>query len=313
MTYSIVAIDPEAGQIGVAVQSHYFGVGAMVPWARPGVGVVATQSVVRAEYGPALLDLLAGGMEPEMALCSLTSKDSGVAVRQVAVLGVDGRGATHTGEGCIPHQGHAVGDGVRAQANLVAGEAVWTSMVETFLSTRGSLAHRLLAAMDAAQEAGGDLRGQQAAALRIVRTESTGDLGADTILDLRVDDHPEPLVELRRLAETSAAMSGLVRMLEEPGLLIGETATSRKAVDAALAELERAQEILGSGNREPSVWQGLLLARFGDSDGARAAFRSVGGASRTTRELLSSLAAAGMWSGPPQELLALVPERESRQ
>lgn len=305
MTYSIVALDAEAGQIGVAVQSHYFGVGALVPWARPGVGVVATQSVVRAEYGPGLLDLLEAGRDPEDALAALVAADPGAAVRQVAVLRADGQSAGHTGEGCIAHAGHAVGHGVRAQANLVAGERVWTSMVETFAAAQGSLAERMLAALDAAQEAGGDLRGQQAAALHIVRTEATGDLGADTVLDLRVDDHVSPLAELRRLATTATALAGLVGMLEEPGLLIGEPTASASAVAAAVAELERAQRILGPGNVEPTVWRGLLLARNGDLAGAETALGGAAAVSPAVPQLLESLATAGMWQHPVHELRRL--------
>ncbi|GAA1858814.1 DUF1028 domain-containing protein [Microbacterium koreense] len=305
MTYSILALDPEAGQIGVAVQSHYFGVGSLVPWARPGVGVVATQSVVRAEYGRDLLDELAAGRDPQQALDELVAADDGEAVRQVAVLRIDGVGATHTGSGCIASAGHAVGSLARGQANLVAGPAVWEGMLDVFENSAGTLASRMLDALDAAQDAGGDLRGQQAAALKIVSTTDTSDLGADTVLDLRVDDHPAPLAELRRLASAATALSGLVAMLEHPGLLIGDATAAEDAVANAVGELERAQRILGDANLEPTVWRGLILARFGDRTGAANALSAAASHDPAVTQLLASLAGAGMWQSPMDDLLAL--------
>lgn len=305
MTYSILALDREAGLIGVAVQSHYFGVGSLVPWARAGVGVVATQSVVRAAYGTELLDALEAGETPEAAIAAAIARDAGRAARQIAVLGIDGRGAAHTGDGCIAAAGHLVADGLTVQANLVTGDAVWRGMAEAFAGTAGPLERRMLAALDAAEAAGGDLRGRQAAAITIVRTTGSGDLGADIVLDLRVDDHPEPLVELRRLARSAGALAGLVRMLEEPGLLTGPPIASRESIERTLDELALAQAVLGETNGEPSAWAGLLLARVGRDDEATAAFARATAAGLATAALLRSLAAAGMWIGDPDRLVRL--------
>ncbi|MDH6182455.1 putative Ntn-hydrolase superfamily protein [Microbacteriaceae bacterium SG_E_30_P1] len=311
MTYSIVAVDADAGQMGVAVQSHYFGVGSLVPWARPGVGVVATQSVVRAAYGPILLDLVEGGATAADALAEAVAADPGQGIRQVAVLSASGDAAAHTGDGCIAAAGHIVGEGFSAQANLVTGSAVWLSMAEAFTTTSGDLAHRLLASLDAAQSAGGDLRGMQAAAVRIVSTIATGDLATDTILDIRVDDHEDPLRELRRLSVASGALAGLVRMLEEPGLLSGPMTAAPGAVVTALQELETAQTTLGPANGEPSIWAGLLLARLGRPDAAASRFRRAASSGIDPAPLLRSLAAAGMWTGDPEDLVALATERPS--
>ena len=305
MTYSIVAIDREAGQMGVAVQSHYFGVGALVAWARPGIGVVATQSVVRAAYGPDLLDALAEGARPDEALTHQVASDSGAAVRQVAVLDAAGRVAVHTGGACIPSAGHVTGDGFGVQANLVAAPAVWLEMRDVFLASTGTLADRMLDALDAAESAGGDLRGRQAAALRVVTTSSTGDLAADTVVDVRVDDSAEPLGELRRLVRASKALSGLVRLLAEPGLLSGAMTASPGIVDAALDELSLAQEILGDANGEPSAWSGLLLARLGRTDAAAEHFAAARRRGLDPAPLLRSLSAAGMWPHDLDGLLRL--------
>lgn len=307
MTYSIVAIDREAGEVGVAVQSHYFGVGSLVPWARPGTGAVATQSVVRAGYGPELLDAIDAGRPPEDALRERVAADPGAGLRQVAAIDASGRVAVHTGTACIAAAGHRTGDGVSVQANLVAGEAVWVSMLDAFCAGTGSLVERMLEALDAAEAAGGDLRGRQAAAIRVVRTASSGDLAADTVLDVRVDDHPEPLVELRRLARASTALSGLVRLLEEPGLLGGPMTAAPAVVDAALAELDAAQRLLGSANGEPSAWSGLLLARLGRHEEARRHLARSAEAGLAPAALLRSLAAAGMWPGDVEDLVRLAP------
>lgn len=306
MTYSIVAIDREAGLMGVAVQSHYFGVGSLVPWAWAGVGVVATQSVVRAAYGPELLDAMAAGEAPATALAGFLALDPGRELRQVAVLDALGRVAAHTGTSCIAAAGHAIDDGVSVQGNLLASSDVWPAMHRAYLDGAGRpLADRLLDALDAGEAAGGDLRGRQAAAIKIVRIEPTGDLAQDLVLDVRVDDDPEPLVELRRLATAATALAGLVGLLEEPGLLSGPVTASESVVAAALAELEHAQGILGTTNGEPSAWSGLLLARLGRTDEARAAFSVAAAAGLDAGPLLRSLADAGMWPGDVEELIRL--------
>jgi uncharacterized Ntn-hydrolase superfamily protein len=202
MTYSIVGRDPATGELGVAVQSRAFNTGAAVPWAAPGIGVVATQSFTERSYGPLGLELLRAGKSPEEALAELVAADDKPQYRQVAVLDSEGRVAVHVGEACIPAAGYASGDGFSAQANMVASERVWESMAEAFESAQGPLEERLLDALDAAEAAGGDWRGRQAAGIVVVAGEGQP---WERQVDLRVDDHPEPLAELRRLARLGRA------------------------------------------------------------------------------------------------------------
>jgi len=196
VTYSIVARDPETGELGVAVQSRAFNTGAVVPWGEPGVGVVATQSYTEASYGPLGLELLRGGKSPEEALAELVAADDDSAYRQVAILDAEGRVAVHVGEACIPAAGFVSGAGFSAQANMVDSERVWESMAEAFESSEGPLADRLLEALDAAEAAGGDWRGRQAGGILVVGSEGKP---WEREVDLRVDDHADPLGELRRL------------------------------------------------------------------------------------------------------------------
>jgi uncharacterized Ntn-hydrolase superfamily protein len=198
MTYSIVARDTETGELGVGIQSRAFASGAVVPWVAPGVGAVATQAYGEKSYGPLGLDLLRAGKTPKLALDGLRAADPGAQTRQVAILAADGEVAAHTGEDCIPAAGHLTGHGVSAQANCVDSARVWESMVEAFESATGTLARRILAALDAAEAAGGDWRGKQAAGLVVAPVEGPP---WQRITDLRIDDHPEPLAELRRLLD----------------------------------------------------------------------------------------------------------------
>jgi uncharacterized Ntn-hydrolase superfamily protein len=196
LTYSIVARDAESGELGVAVQSRAFACGAPVMWARPGVGAVATQAFGERSYGPLGLDLLAAGKTPEQALAALVAADPDSEVRQVAILSTDGTVAAHTGGSCIPDAGHQTGEGYSVQANIMQSPEIWPAMAEAFESAGGSLARRMLTALEAAQEAGGDWRGMQAAGMLVVPVEGKP---GEVATDLRVDDHPEPLKELRRL------------------------------------------------------------------------------------------------------------------
>jgi uncharacterized Ntn-hydrolase superfamily protein len=211
VTYSIVARDPETGELGVAVQTRAFAVGNAVPWALPKVGAVATQSFTERSYGPLALELLRIGRTPEDALAGLVRADPQEAVRQVGVIDAQGRTAAHTGELCIPEAGHITGDGFSVQANMMRSAAVWPAMAEAYTSATGSLPQRLLAALDAAEAAGGDFRGQQSAAMLVVAGETTGRTWDEHVVDVRVDDHAEPLAELRRLVGMTEAYRGLVR------------------------------------------------------------------------------------------------------
>jgi uncharacterized Ntn-hydrolase superfamily protein len=204
VTYSIVGRDEASGHLGVAVQSRAMGVGSVCSWARPGVGAIATQSFTERSYGPLGLDLLAAGASPEDALAQLLEADDRCDFRQVAFLAADGRTAAHTGAACIPECGHIGRSGVSAQGNMLASPAVWPAAADTFEGTEGPLAERLLAALDAAEAAGGDFRGRESASLLVVSGDPA-EKPWQSVFDLRVDNHAEPLRELRRLYGVAAA------------------------------------------------------------------------------------------------------------
>jgi uncharacterized Ntn-hydrolase superfamily protein len=201
VTYSIVARDPETGELGVAVQTGTFGVGTGVPWAEAGVGAVATQSITEHSYGPFGLELMKAGRSAEEALAGLVASDPKQRFRQVGMVDAAGRAASHTGDGCIRDCGHLVGDGYAVQANMMARNTVWGAMAAAYEAAEGSLASRLLAALDAAETEGGDFRGPQSAALLVVKREPTGFPWKGRVSNIRVDDHADPLGELRRLLD----------------------------------------------------------------------------------------------------------------
>jgi uncharacterized Ntn-hydrolase superfamily protein len=201
-TYSIVARDQQTGELGVAVQSHWFSVGSVVAWARPGVGAAATQSVAEVAHGPNALERLAQGLPPEAALAAVLSDDELASYRQLGVVDARGGVAAHTGEDCIAHAGDVRGEGFSCQANMMATTTVPAAMAETYAACAGDLAERLLAALDAGEAAGGDVRGRQSAALLVV--PASGEPWR-TRFDVRVDDDPEPLIELRRLVRLARA------------------------------------------------------------------------------------------------------------
>jgi len=204
VTYSIVARDPESGLLGVAVQSRAFGTGAVCPWALPGVGAATTQSFTEVSYAPRGLELMAAGSSPQAALDELIAADDGRDFRQVAYVAADGATAAWTGEACVPACGHLSRENVSAQGNMLASADVWPAMVEAFETTAGTLALRLLAALDAAEAAGGDFRGRQAGGVLVVSGDRD-DPPWRRLVDVRVDDHPEPVRELRRLYVLSDA------------------------------------------------------------------------------------------------------------
>lgn len=200
MTYSIVARDEKTGELGVAVQSHYFSVGSVVSWARAGVGAVATQSMAEISYGPLGLELMGSGKSAPEALEALLRTDGKPESRQVAMVDSKGRVAAHTGIKCIPFAGHVVGDGFSCQGNIMRSEKVWTSMHASFLRNGDlPLAERLVAALEAGEGAGGDIRGKQSAALLVVSADISPSYWPGRLIDLRVEDHPEPVPELKRL------------------------------------------------------------------------------------------------------------------
>jgi uncharacterized Ntn-hydrolase superfamily protein len=250
-TYSIVARDPDSGEVGVAVQSHWFSVGSVVSWARAGVGAVATQSIGEPSYGPDALDLLAEGVPPAEALARLVAGDERERFRPVAVVDASGRVAVHTGERCIAFAGHRTGDGYSVQANMMASPDVWPAMAEAFEAADGPLARRLVAALRAAEGAGGDVRGRQSAAIVVAPPEGEA---WRLRTDLRVEDHDEPLDEIERLLDLADAY----RLATEGDNLVGEGEH-----DEAAARYNRAAE-LAPGNHELIFWSGLSAAEGGD-------------------------------------------------
>jgi uncharacterized Ntn-hydrolase superfamily protein len=248
-TYSIVAFDSKTGELGVAVQSHWFSVGAVVPWVEAGVGAVATQSFVEASYGPRGLALMAGGVEPSEALAKLVEQDPHAEVRQVAFVDATGRVAAHTGAGCIPAAGHRTGDGYSVQANLMLTDEVPMAMARAFEGSSGPLAERMLSALEAAQATGGDIRGKQSAAIVVARATKSPKPWTDRLVDLRVDDSDHPLQELSRLLK-------LHRAYERMNL--GDEAMARGAMDEALRLYSEAEGMFPD-NDEFVFWHAVTL------------------------------------------------------
>jgi uncharacterized Ntn-hydrolase superfamily protein len=298
-TYSIVARDPSTGEIGVAVQSHYFSVGSAVPWAEPGVGAVATQAFAEVGYGPRGLALLREGSSASEALAKLTGEDAGRELRQVAIVDGAGRVAVHTGRSCIAAAGHVEGRGYSVQGNMLRSDAVWKAMGRAYETAGGDLAERLLAALEAAEGAGGDIRGRQSAALLVVSGKRTERPWEERRVELRIEDHPDPLVELRRLL----ALARAYRLM------------SRASAVAASGELDAARELfleaqkIHPDNPELSFWAGVTLARAGRLaealDLLRAAYRADPG----WRELLRRLPPSGLLPADPELLERLTSER----
>jgi uncharacterized Ntn-hydrolase superfamily protein len=250
-TYSIVALDPATGELGAAVQSHWFSVGSLCTWARPGVGAVATQSVVEPAHGPHALDRIAGGDDAHDALKALIEADPLGAVRQVGVVDKDGNVAVHTGPDCIPCAGDVIGAHWSCHANMMARDTVPAAMSAAFEHGDGDLADRLMAALEAAEGEGGDVRGRQSAALLVVPPEGEA---WQTRISLRVEDHEDPIAELKRVL-------GLQRAYELAGR--GDELMAADQPVEAGALYRRAAE-LAPDSDELLFWSGLALAHSGD-------------------------------------------------
>ena len=264
-TYSIVALDETTGELGVAVQSHWFSVGFLVPWAKAGVGAVATQSFVKVDYGPDGIQLMESGMKAADALKALTSKDEGEAVRQVGMIDIKGNVAAHTGSRCIKYAGHIVGENYSVQANMMANATVPKAMAIAFEETKGDLADRMMAALEAAEAEGGDIRGKQSAAMVIVSGEPSGVEWKDTKLNLRIEDHPTPLIELKRLIRVHRAYQHAN---------MGDHYMETEEIDKALIEYSKAAEYYPE-NAELPYWSAIALANGGRLEEALPVFQSV--------------------------------------
>jgi uncharacterized Ntn-hydrolase superfamily protein len=295
-TYSIVARDPASGELGVAVQSHWFSVGSLVPWAESGVGAVATQSFVDPSYGPLGLALMRAGRSAPEALAALLAGDAGRDVRQVGMIDAQGRVATHTGRLCIPAAGGQAGREYVVQANLMEKATVWPAMARAFESTGGDLAERMLAALDAAEAEGGDIRGRQSAALLVVKTRPTGRPWADKVFDLRVEDHPDPLGELRRLVRVQRAYNHMGA---------GDDCVTVR--DWACAEREYgAARALEPGNAEMAFWYAVALAQAGRVEAARPLFAQAFAADPRWRELVHRLPGVEQLPADPKLMEAIL-------
>ena len=264
-TYSIVARDTITGEMGVAVQSHWFSVGSLVTWGKAGVGVVATQSFINPSFGPRGLSLLENGLLPKLAVETLLELDEGRDVRQLAILDVHGNVEAYTGKNCIEAAGHIIGDNFSVQANLMDKNTVWPAMATAFENATGSLAERMLAAMEAAQKEGGDIRGKQSAAILVVKAKSTGNSWEDKVVDLRVEDHKNPIQEMRRLLTIHTAYEFMNK-----GDAAVETGNNKLA-----KELYMSAQKLNPDNLEMQFWYAVTLANNGELTAAKIIFKKL--------------------------------------
>jgi uncharacterized Ntn-hydrolase superfamily protein len=300
-TYSIVAIDPDSGQMGVAVQSHWFSVGSIVTWAEAGIGAVATQSFVEPAYGPLGLQLLRAGKTAQEALIALLAVDQHEGVRQVAMVDAQGNVAVHTGGKCIPEAGHHQGKHYSCQANMMEKNTVWEAMAKAFESTPGELADRMLAALAAAEKEGGDIRGRQSAAILVVNGKASGTPWKNRVYDLRVEDHPQPLQELQRLITVAKAYNHMNK---------GDDYLTENNVKAALAEYCMAMSIY-PGNPEMVFWPAVTMASSGQVAESLPLFKKVFAMDKHWAELLKRLPRVGQFPDDPElmkKILAVLPK-----
>ena len=295
-TYSIVARDAETGELGVAVQSHWFSVGSSVAWAESGVGAIATQSFIDPSYGANGLVLMGTGSSADQALAGLVAADAHPEVRQVGMVDARGGTAVHTGRLAIQEACDFEGETFTVQANLMHHATVCDAMVGAYTTTAGDLADRLMAALEAAQREGGDIRGRQSAALLVVAAEPSGRPWQDRVFDLRVDDHHEPLVELGRLLSVARAY----RHMNE-----GDEQVTQGNIDAAVEEYERAEALL-PGESEPIFWHAVTLASVGRVDESLPLFAEAYRMRSEWRELVPRLAPAQLLPDDPEMIAKIV-------
>lgn len=296
MTYSIVARDPETGELGVAVQSHWFAAGNLVGWAESEIGAVATQALVDVSYGPVGLAMMRSGRTAAETLAGIVASDPGREHRQVAVVDARGRVSAHTGTKCIREASHVTGDGFSCQANMMLRDTVPGAMADAFVSASGDLAHRLLAALDAAEAEGGDIRGRQAAGILVVRGETTGRWWQDRVVDVRVDDHPEPLPELRRLVDLSLAYSRLDQ---------AEALELENRLEEAMAQQRRSLEEFPD-NAEFAFWAAISFATHGEVEEAKRVMAVAFAEHPGWEELLRRLIRDGFLEVPGETLEQLL-------
>ncbi|MGC8578194.1 MAG: DUF1028 domain-containing protein [Thermoproteota archaeon] len=291
-TYSIIAIDKEEGLMGVAVQSHWFSVGSVVPWAEAGVGVIATQSVAEMSYGTLGLLLMKNGKTPEQALNALRTIDPNPEVRQVAMLSADGKIAAYTGKNCIPEAGHIVGENFSAQANLMRSKEVWPAMASAFSKAKGNLVERMLAALEAAEYAGGDIRGRQSAAIVVVRTKASSEPWKDKVVDLRVEDHSDPVRELKRLVRIHKAYEHANKGDEL--MATGRLSEAMKEYEQASKEAPEIEEL--------KFWQAVAMLNHGMVREAKEMLNNIFNINKDWKQVLRTLPKVGFLSVDEQTL-----------
>ncbi len=301
-TYSIVARDADTGELGVAVQSNWFSVGSIVSWAESGVGAVATQSFVEPGYGPLGLELMRAGKNAEVTLAALLRADDNREVRQVAMVDSQGNVAAHTGANCIQFANQVTGDGYSCQANMMEKNTVPAAMARAFEATTGDLAERLMAALEAAQAEGGDIRGKQSAAMLVVSGTLSGAPWNQRLVDLRIEDHEGPLKELRRLLH----LSRVYRHANH-----GDDLMTTNQIDAAMREYTRAME-MAPDNLEMTFWPAVTLASIGRVDEALPLFSRVFKDDPRWAELLRRLPAAKLLPDDTtliEKILSVAPQK----
>ncbi len=291
-TFSIVARDPDTGELGVAVQSHYFSVGPVVPWAEAGVGAIATQSLVLVDYGPYGLDLLRKGFTAKQALDSLLKADPHNEGRQVAIVDAKGNVAAYTGKNAIPPAGDVQGAQFSCQANLMSNANIWPAMKAAFEAAKGDLAERMMQALEAAEKAGGDVRGRQSAAMLIVKAQSSGKPWNDNVINLRVEDSTDPLKELRRLIRLRRAYN-----LEDAG---DNFTSEKKPAEAAKAYAEAMK--LAPDVVELQFWAACTMYTNGQKSEALKLFRTVFSRESRWVQLVPNLAKAGLFPDDPKQI-----------
>ncbi len=292
-TYSIVAYDPTTGDMGAAVQSHWFSVGTTVIWGEAGVGAIATQSFVNPAFGPEGLALLKSGKSVQDVVKMLTDADEGRAFRQLGIVDNKGNTAAYTGEKCIEAAGHLVGKNYAVQANMMLNDKVWSAMAQAYEASAGQpLAERLVAALEAAQNVGGDIRGQQSAALLVVSAQNTDKPWVDRKVDLRVDDHPTPTAELKRLLKTHRAYEFMNH---------GDVQMEAGKMEEALQSYSAASALFPE-NLEMKFWTAVNLANAGNMAQALPIFKTIFEKDKNLAELLKRLPKSGLLTVKEEDL-----------
>jgi len=291
-TFSIVARDPVTGEMGVAVQSHWFSVGSIVSWAEAGVGAIATQSLVNVSFGPRGLELLKQGMNAQEVLDKLISEDEGRDYRQLAIIDAKGNVASYTGKKCIPEAGYIVGDNFSVQANLMLNDKVWSAMDKAFRESKGPLAERMIEALTAAQNAGGDIRGQQSASILVVKGKSSGKVWEDRLIDLRVEDNPDPVNELKRVLKVHRAYEHMNN---------GDLAIEKGDMELAMKEYSTAEEMFPE-NLEMKYWHAVTLASKGKVEESLPLFKEIFTKDENWRVLTPRLVPVGLLTVSEEDL-----------